>query len=150
MWFLIIGHLVKRNFGFVDIFQGTAAERLHLFRLFPFNFGTKVPIDNTFWKLLLIGIDTCAFILSTVFKQDRVIDLEELIEEHNQLYVSLTGKKITPKMHYLLHYARLSMAFGPLKNVWCMRFEAMHQQFKKLARRLNNYKSITKTMTERY
>lgn len=40
---------------------------------------------------------------------------------------------ITPKCHYLIHYARLISSYGPLRPLWCMRFESKHQYFKNVS-----------------
>ena len=58
--------------------------------------------------------------------------------------------KMIPKMHFMLHYPRLISEFGPLQSLWCMRFEAKHQYFKRIAGGLNNYKNICRTLAERH
>lgn len=37
---------------------------------------------------------------------------------------------IIPKVHYLAHYPRLMLLYGPLSKLSCMRFEAKHPIFK--------------------
>ena len=40
--------------------------------------------------------------------------------------------------------------FGPLRRLWCMRFEAKHQRLKKLSDVVCNFRNITKTLAERH
>ena len=40
--------------------------------------------------------------------------------------------------------------FGPPSRYWCMRFEAKHSYFKKLAHVVKNFKNIPKTLAERH
>lgn len=58
--------------------------------------------------------------------------------------------RIIPKLHYLVHYPRMISFFGPLKQMWCMRFEAKHQYFKNVASKTKNYRNICKTLAERH
>ena len=39
---------------------------------------------------------------------------------------------------------------GPLVRQWCMRFEAKHHYFKRLAQGMNNFKNLPKTLAMRH
>ena len=39
---------------------------------------------------------------------------------------------------------------GPLVRQWCMRFEAKHHYFKKLAHGMTNFKNLSKTLAVRH
>lgn len=39
---------------------------------------------------------------------------------------------------------------GPLLRHWCMRYEAKHKYFKKIAQTLGNYTNIAKTVSTRH
>ena len=41
---------------------------------------------------------------------------------------------LTPKYHYMTHYPHILHSHGPLRNFWCMRFEAKHAEGKQTAR----------------
>ena len=51
-------------------------------------------------------------------------------------------------------YCILSVLFsyrcGPLRHMWCMRYEAKHHHFKQLARVIGNFKNIAKTLAYRH
>ena len=40
--------------------------------------------------------------------------------------------------------------FGPLRSLWCMRFEGKHQYFKNLARNTRNFLNISATLSDRH
>ena len=50
------------------------------------------------------------------------------------------------KWAYIYSFCRC----GPLKHMWCMRFEAKHSYFKHLARVVGNFKNIAKTLAHRH
>lgn len=49
--------------------------------------------------------------------------IEEYVEMRQQLF---PHANLRPKHHYLLHYADLTLQFGPLIHTWTMRFESKH------------------------
>ncbi|KAG8172793.1 hypothetical protein JTE90_027183 [Oedothorax gibbosus] len=40
--------------------------------------------------------------------------------------------------------------FGPLRNLWCMRFEAKHQYFKSVVHHLRNFINVSKSLCTRH
>lgn len=46
----------------------------------------------------------------------------------------------------MIHYPRMMVLFGPLSKLWCMRFEAKHNPFKRLAHAVCNFKNVSKTL----
>jgi len=57
---------------------------------------------------------------------------------------------LRPKHHYLSHYCKLILEFGPLIKVWTMRFESKHQFFKKAIRNLLNFINVVKSLSEKH
>ncbi|KAL1422132.1 hypothetical protein MTO96_022435 [Rhipicephalus appendiculatus] len=77
--------------------------------------------------------------------------LELKIEQFLQSYMRrYPDASVTPKMHFMVHYPRIVSLLGSLTQNWCMRFEAKHQYFKRLATRTMNFRNIAKTMTSRH
>lgn len=76
--------------------------------------------------------------------------LKGLIKEHLQLFRDIIGENITPKQHYLVHVPSQILKFGPLVRAWAMRFEAKHQQFRKILKITKNFKNFPKTLSEGY
>ncbi|CAI5657830.1 unnamed protein product [Oreochromis niloticus] len=102
---------------------GSASQKWCLFRLLPFLMADRVPPNCKYWHVFLL----CCEITEIVF-----------------------GDVITPKCHYLIHYARLIEMFGPLRLLWCMRFESKHQYFKTLSRNCRNFMNIATTLSNRH
>lgn len=118
-----------------------------LMRVFPFLVNDKVDDDEHLQLILLLNR-----IMEIVFSPKVTISIlpymQELINDHHQLF-----KKLFPdvnfinKHHHLTHYCDCIKMSGPLRNVWCMRFEAKHNVFKKHAIVCANFKNLPKTMT---
>lgn len=129
--------------------SGKAAQKCSLFYLLPFLIGDLVPIGNKYWELYILCRQTFEIIFSPVIDTDWLPYLESTISDHNRLFLEL-GQGFPAKVHYLLHYPRLILENGPLRWLWCMRFEANHQYFKNAARQVRNFINISKTLAERY
>ena len=129
---------------------GKAIEKWCLFRLLTVMIGELIPVDNEFWELHLLCKEICAIILAPVVEEAWISYLAFLISRHHCLLAKLDPAAFKPKVHFLVHYPRLILLYGPLRNLWCMRFEAVHQYFKQMVRRIKNFKNITGTLCERF
>lgn len=91
------------------------------------------------------------YILSPVIERESLPYLASLIESYIISFKETVGDKyLIPKHHYMLHILSLTDKFGPLKNLWCMNFEAKHQYFKMLIVSTQNFINVTHTLTERH
>jgi len=109
-----------------------------------------VDCDADYWLLHLLCRYICRIIFAPVIMKEWLIDLQQYIAEHHTLLARVNSSLFTPKLHFLIHYPRLISLYGPLKHLWCMRFESCHQYFKKIARISNNYRNIALTLSERH
>jgi len=133
--------------------SGKASEKLCLFRILPLLVGhvmTEAHDMHIIWTLYLLCREIVEIILSPVVNQDWLPHLQMLINHHHSLLSEIAPSCFTPKVHFLIHYPRLMLQFGPLKHLWCMRFEGTHQVFKQFARRVCSFRNITKTLAERF
>lgn len=84
--------------------------------------------------------------------------LKNLIQEYHILYIDTCKKvpryqslrhNLKPKHHYMVHYPHIISLVGPIRNFWCMRFEAKHNEGKTIAAmtgsRINICQSIALT-----
>ncbi len=92
----------------------------------------------------------CQIILAPEIDVSWIPLLELLVSRHHTLFEQVSPTSFTPKMHFLVHYARLILQFGLLNSLWCMRFEAKHQYFKQIARKVKNFQNITSTLSKRH
>ena len=127
---------------------GTASQKLCLLRMLPLIIGPKVPTENEVWRLLTLCRQIVDISLSPQVQVEDLVKLEGLIAEHNHLYGKYSPS-FPSKFHFLVHYPNLIRKYGPLRNFWCMRFEAKHQNLKRLASLVRNFRNIDKTLASR-
>ena len=129
---------------------GSASQKLCLFLKLPLIIGPYIPNDNKYWKLYLSCREICDVILAPRIDRKWIHGLEGNITDFLHCYHGLFPGCLTPKFHYLLHYPRLILAYGPIRLIWCMRFEAKHQYFKKIATKLHNFKNVAQSFATRH
>ena len=71
----------------------------------------------------------------------------EYIESRQSLFPL---EPLKPKHNFLKHYPRLIMEFGPLIQLWSLRFESKHSYFKRCFRSAQNFKNVLRTCTEKH
>lgn len=131
--------------------KGTASEKWCLLRLLGLILGDLVPEGDADWELYLQFREIVDIVFATVIPCEYLPYLETTVQTFLVDFAQRYGAAaITPKMHYLVHYARLIRELGPLPQFWSMRFEAKHQYFKSLASRVKNFRNITRTLSTRH
>lgn len=128
---------------------GSASQKWCLFRLLPQIIGRNVPLGNDHWQLYLLLREIADVLLAPVIRKSWILPLSNLIAEFIELFQEYV-ERVSCKVHYLVHYPRLMMLFGPLVHLWCMRFEAKHQYFKQLARVMRNFMNVSSTLATRH
>ena len=129
----------------------TAAEMSFLISYFSIIVGDLVPEDDEIWDFFLILFQITDLVNSNTISEHDIIHLEQLIKDHNKLYIELFEKNLKPKYHLLIHYPRVIRRFGPMKYLSCQKFEAYHKKAKKYASlvtsRVNIISSLAKKNT---
>lgn len=114
----------------------------------PLIFGDVIEQGNSYWNLLLLLIQIVNIVFSPIVTDGIICYLKHLIQDHHNLFKSLfTDRKLIPKHHLMIHYPRCMKKIGPLIHVWCMRFEAKHNFFK---RSVKNFKNLTKSLVKQH
>lgn len=108
----------------------TASEMTVFVRYFGLFVGDLVPEDDEYWHMYLHLYDIFDIFQSRHLTDDIVPILQNLVSEHNQLYMNLTGETLKPKHHFLLHYPRLFRINGPFAPISSMRNEGKHKELK--------------------
>lgn len=73
------------------------------------------------------------------------------LTEHRELLQStFPSFDLRPKHHYVEHYPHLIKKFGPLTDVWTMRFEGKHEFFKKAIHNTQNFKNEAMTLATKH
>ncbi len=132
---------------------GTAIQKLELFLVLPRVLMPHVTMDvsDCVWSVYLLLRGICDIVLAPVVNADALTMLQELTLKYLSQYVQAFGKQhIIPKHHYMVHYARNLRMFGPLRNMWCMRFESKNKYFKDVALAVKNYINVSFTLAKRH
>ncbi|XP_040072259.1 uncharacterized protein LOC120844514 [Ixodes scapularis] len=80
--------------------------------------------ENTHWSVLLQLPNIVTLVLSEKITEDWVAYLEVLVKDFVEAFTAMyPTAEVLPKMHYMVHYARLTAALVFLRQYWCLRFE---------------------------
>ena len=133
--------------------SGSASHKLELFLMLPRILAPFVDVSviDDVWSVYLLLREICDILFAPAVERDQLGHLQHLIATFLGTFVQVFGvDKFLPKFHYMMHYPRQIALFGPLKNLWCMRFEGKHQYFKKVAVVANNSKNFCYTLAKRH
>ena len=76
-----------------------------LARLLPLLIANKIPEDNPEWQNFILLLRIMEYVFSPVLSLDAVAYLRMIINEHHETFLQIYPScRITPKLHYVLHY----------------------------------------------
>lgn len=133
-------HLINRRL------HTSASEMITLIYYLPILAGDLVPNDDVVWNFLLVLVQIVETVLDRSFSEESICRLESLIAEHHIEYVNLFKDNLKPKHHFMIHYPHIMRKLGPLRNLWCMRFEAKHRVLKNIANNTSSRKNLPYTL----
>lgn len=107
----------------------SAREMMTFIVNLPIMIEDLIPSDDVVWKFLLNLVEMIDILLCFEIESNINI-LEYKIKKHNSEYVSLFNDTLKPKFHNLIHYPFVIRQSGPLRKIWCFKFEQKHEQFK--------------------
>lgn len=131
--------------------RGSASQVFCFFRHFSMYVGEHVPCENEVWRLYVLLRKVVDIVMSRKVPTTYVPYLQRLIHFLCLDFQTLFPAASVPcKLHYLTHYPSYILKYGPLINLWAMRFESKHQYFKDVARKVRNFKNIARTLVLRH
>lgn len=90
-------------------------------------------------------------LLSFKISVSQIEILNNLIIEYIYLRQKVFPDKLMkPKHHNLLHYAYLIKIFGPIRQLWTLRFESKHQYFKQIVKHTSCFKNILLSLATKH
>ncbi len=123
---------IPKAFATKGTIGGNGHENWTLLRLLPLLIGDDVPEGDTSWEILMLLKDIFELAVASKHTEESIDFLKCKITEHRELLQSaFPGFRLKPKHHFVEHYPQLIKAFGPLSDVWTMRFEGKHKFLKK-------------------
>lgn len=126
-----------------------ALQQWCLIRNLPFLIADLIPSDNERFQLILQLLDIMDVIFAPRFLIEHTVHLEYLIEDFFEDFATLfPHTSPINKFHHLLHYPDTLRIHGPGRQNWTARFEAKHNQVKRIARENFNFKNISFSVAE--
>jgi len=128
---------------------GSASQKMCIFWFLPFILNLEpCPVALKLYVLtrevMSYALCRCLSLTDLDYFQQKILAFRHHLNEH------FSTIAITPKFHYLVHYPLLMARYGPLRNLWCMRFEGKHQYFKGVAKTTGNFINIAHTLATRH
>ncbi|KAK3911417.1 LOW QUALITY PROTEIN: Coiled-coil domain-containing protein 77, partial [Frankliniella fusca] len=138
---------ISDEFAKKDKLKMSGSETFLFVKLFGIIIGDKVPYDDSYWELYLklcCLLDIC---LSKTLSSRQGPALRVLVGEFNSMYIEVTGDTLKPKMHHLIHYARVFEESGPVALTSTKTFERKHRSLLMPAHATESRTNIAKTVT---
>lgn len=108
----------------------SAREMMTFIMYFSLMVGDLIPSDDEVWKFIINLIEIIDILLCFETTEINIMLLEAKIKKHNTDFIRLFNDVLKPKFHFLTHYPQIIRQVGPLRKLWCFKFEANHRQFK--------------------
>lgn len=137
--------IVTENFAERDKFKMSGSETMLFVKMFGILIGDKVPHSDPYWLLylkLVHLIDVC----SDINCSNNSSSLKVLVKEFNEMYLSVTGEDLKPKMHFLIHYILACEQGGPVSLMSTKRCESKHRALLIPAHATESRRNICKTV----
>lgn len=118
-----------------------------LTRALPFLLSNKIKEDDQYMQLILYLLRLMNLIFSPKIYHSTLPYVHQLTLDFLQ-YLHRVFPEVTwiNKLHHALHYIECIAWSGPLVIYKCSRFEAKHNELKKRAQNVNNFKNPPKTL----
>ncbi|XP_047995688.1 uncharacterized protein LOC125233664 isoform X1 [Leguminivora glycinivorella] len=124
----------------------SASEMSCFVNILPFLIGDLVPEDDRVWNFFLNLLKIIDILLMSEIDCSMIEYLKYLVTEHHEQYLEYFNDTLKPKHHFMIHYPSIIKSIGPLKHIWCMRFEAKHKQLKQTAYNTSSKRNIPLTL----
>lgn len=86
----------------------TATQMWCLARLLPLMIGDKIEADDRHWDNYLLLLSIADYCLAPVISKDWAAYVRTIINDHHYQFKQLYPTcRLTPKMHYLIHYPEM-------------------------------------------
>lgn len=130
---------------------GNGHENWALLRLLPLMVGGCVPENEPSWEILMDLKEIVQIVVSDKFTEETLSYLAfKLSDHHLLLTTTFPNFVLKPKHHFIEHYTHLIRCYGPLVDLWTMRFESKHGLFKRVARNVHNTKNVLMSLATKH
>lgn len=142
--------ITKASFR-VERISGNGHENWTLLRLLPFMIGSSIPEQEPSWEILMDLKEIVEIAVSTSLSEEILCYFESKLSDHRKLLLNtFPDFKLRPKHHFIEHYVHLVRCFGPLVDLWTIRFESKHYFFKQVVHNALNFKNVLLTLSSKH
>lgn len=134
--------LNKRSLG------QNAVQSICLFKHLPmilYEYRENEHLQNV-WPCVISLLRILEIVYSYEVTDEVLEILRAEVRKHLASIKDILHEHLRPKHHFMLHYPYLFRIMGPLIHLIMMRFEAKHQQIKRLLGDNRNFRNINKTL----
>lgn len=128
----------------------SAREMMCFINFLPLMMDDLVPHDDEVWKYLVNMIELIDLVLCFEFSEGSISLLTHKSEIHNKDYIRLFNDTLKPKLHNLVHYPTVIKKSGPLRKIWCFKYETKHREFKVYAHAITSRRNICLTLAKKF
>ena len=141
--------LVVRNWNKLS---RNACQIWCLLHLLPLLIGDQIQdYSDPRWCMVLKLHQIVEIICAPALNAVDISCLNIYIREYIGLRCSVfPAVPLRPKYHYLCHYPRMILQFGPLIRTWTLCFGSKHLYFKRVFKSYGNFINITKTLANHH
>ena len=131
--------------------SGNGHENWTLLRLLPLMIGSSIPEQEPSWEILMDLKEIVEIAVSPTLSEEILCYLGSKISDHRKLLIdTFPDFKLRPKHHFIEHYVHLIRCFGPLVDLWTIRFESKHNFFKKVVRDCLSFRNVLLTLSSKH
>lgn len=129
-----------------------ATQNLCLFRHLPFilYYFREDTTLKAIWPCITSLLKIVEIVSSFDLTNYDLIVLNREVNVHLEGIKNILHEHLRPKHHFLLHYEGIIRKMGPIAHMAMIRFEAKHQQLKKVSAGNMNFRNINKTITTKH
>lgn len=125
---------------------------------FPFIFNDLLKIQDRekrnfvhkAWRVVEYLLKINQIISSSILKEDQLTNLDKYTDKYLECYKTTFDTHLTPKLHFMTHYANTIRKMGPITDLQMMRGDAKHQTFTQFAKNTKCYVNICKTLSDKH
>lgn len=118
--------------------------------LTPLILGPHIDSDDKYWKNYMLLVELLYIVCGHEISLEMIAYLEVSVEEYLFNFELIYQINLTPKQHFLVHYPRFIMMYGPLYTFMTFRMEAKHQYFKNIMSKIKCLKNPSQSMANQH
>jgi hypothetical protein len=127
----------------------SAKEMMSFIHFFTIVVRDLIPDDDEVWTFFLNLLKLTDLLLSYNFTEGKIMDLKQIISQHNSMYIRLFNDTLKPKHHFLIYYPTIIHYSGPPRFYKCFKYERKHRKLKMYARTTTSRKNITLSLARK-